>query len=1338
MVKDAKVIQRGVNVQDNDLAVPPGTPQHSINVDYSRSGVASKRAGFESFYFGLPSALLDSSYNTSDLMLPSSFTNIFELFSRNRSVLFSNGMMFSYDEQLGYWLSVPYNCSHKITFWGNNSIDPTSFGGPTFTGIGNAIQSENAMTSSGINGFANISPFTFQQQFIPSVTSFSVFSSPSTISFTGAICNDSSQAKIAGSGTIARFVRPFDVLASSSQSIVSDDTSIRNAVTGAVIAGSITSPGSVDNTGSLARFSGASWMDTDNINTAWIADNSNQIRKLVINTGVVTTLAGSVTAGDVDGTGSSARFRNISGIAFDGSNFLYVTEGAGAHRVRKVNVTTGAVSIFAGQLTPTSGYVDGNGTSARFSTPIGIEKVGNTYYIGDSGNSRIRTMDASANVGTFNKLIINSGDVNDGIIGGPVSTSIIPGAVIRGRYTPACSTSGLSTSGVLGVYLSVESTPLVSQGCIDLALVDVTPAIQKSQQNVYHFARCPNTYPNQTSGPNKLDTVGPNGYSYSDVRAVDCGNGAVFTSCGSPRTIDSWNKTNPSSTMPRVRDVGIFPPEAPVATTAAGSNFPANSAWAYRTLCGLNLSDGRISLGPPSERVIVTSGGSTVSGSITAFPSPGLTYDGMAFIQVYRTKTVSSGIDPGDQMFLCYEAPLTYGNGVVVSDLSTDALLGSELYTNQTQLGISGSSLPPPPFPTDVCSFQQSSIFSNTIQRSSVRIKLLGTSGLVSGTSTITFIQGPSFSHYLGSSLTITATSGSNSPPNNLFQIATGGSAAQNAAQTARNIVSCINRSPDAYFFTALYDENDPGVFVVTSMYPGATKNFYIDTTNIPNSGIQGSISFSTNATSSFFQTSNIKSVRNRNSISFSDQGSFDSFPASNSIQVGTNIESILRVLPLADRFLCVKETSVWSVDQSYSSQIYDSSLSTSFPNSFSKINNQWIGLFTRGFCSLNSTQAVAVGRSIDRKVVSSLSNSSALITPFDSKAQRAIVASSASIEVYGNYLCVVANNCYCYNIFSQSWSEWQINSLVFQSDQELNDAYGLGIFSGIIATGSFRDCFIVKANVALDARGVLRQRDFRRSISQGSGTFVRDRWITNYSDPTYSFSGTLLSDLQTISISSYDNSQNTGFLPPKIWSVPAGSGASINNSGFPWVIQITSGSVTATSPGFLSVDIPGLPTSPVTITTSSVISGISSGSVTVKAFSPIITRIQYAPSIAPGSNVNFGDLVLTVERSQPGPLVARFFNRLDYGSASITAVGAFTDNYGVARMAMMPSITTADGGISSLISYSDVQRIPTPSERSFDQQLIVEIWEGAAWQPLAIKSCVVEERVLNNGKIKQ
>ena len=92
--------------------------------------------------------------------------------------------------------------------------------------------------------------------------------------------------------------------------------------------------------------------------------------------------------GNVDATGSAARFNNPRALVYDSGN-LYVTD-LHNHCVRKIALATGAVTTFAGAaILP--GSADGIGTAARFNRPNGIVSDGaGNLYVADMYNHTIR------------------------------------------------------------------------------------------------------------------------------------------------------------------------------------------------------------------------------------------------------------------------------------------------------------------------------------------------------------------------------------------------------------------------------------------------------------------------------------------------------------------------------------------------------------------------------------------------------------------------------------------------------------------------------------------------------------------------------------------------------------------------------------------------------------------------------------------------------------------------------------------------------------------------------------------------------------------------------------
>jgi hypothetical protein len=197
-----------------------------------------------------------------------------------------------------------------------------------------------------------------------------------------------------GTGTSASFDNPNGITTDGTNLYVADASNhlIRKIVisTGAVttVAGT-GSTGSANGTGTSASFYNPVGITTDGTNL-YVADfNNHLIRKIVISTGVVTTVAGTGWNGSANGTGTSASFFNPKGITTDGTN-LYVAD-YGNHLIRKIVISTGAVTTLAG--TGSSGSVNGTGTSASFGNPKGITTDGTNLYVADYKNHLIRKIE---------------------------------------------------------------------------------------------------------------------------------------------------------------------------------------------------------------------------------------------------------------------------------------------------------------------------------------------------------------------------------------------------------------------------------------------------------------------------------------------------------------------------------------------------------------------------------------------------------------------------------------------------------------------------------------------------------------------------------------------------------------------------------------------------------------------------------------------------------------------------------------------------------------------------------------------------------------------------------
>lgn len=131
----------------------------------------------------------------------------------------------------------------------------------------------------------------------------------------------------------------------------------------------------------------------------YIADTAlNRVRRVDATTGIITLIAGngkSEYSGN-DGQATVAGFGSPYALALAG-NILYVSDN-GSHRIRKVDLTTGITSLVAGNGTAAFAGDNGQATSASLNSPRGIAILNNILYIADQGNHRVRQVDLGTGI----------------------------------------------------------------------------------------------------------------------------------------------------------------------------------------------------------------------------------------------------------------------------------------------------------------------------------------------------------------------------------------------------------------------------------------------------------------------------------------------------------------------------------------------------------------------------------------------------------------------------------------------------------------------------------------------------------------------------------------------------------------------------------------------------------------------------------------------------------------------------------------------------------------------------------------------------------------------------
>ena len=177
--------------------------------------------------------------------------------------------------------------------------------------------------------------------------------------------------------------------------------------------------GLADGTGTAAKFANPIGDAYDSANGyIYITDLSNcAIRQLApgsgtAGSGTVVTVAGGGGCGFADGTGTTAKFLDPAGIAYDPVNDdLYVTDD-GNCAIRQIlpgNGTAGSATVLTLAGSTTCGFVDGTGTAAQFNHPASIayDPVSGDLYVTDNGNCVVRQVtpgNGTANSGTVTTL----------------------------------------------------------------------------------------------------------------------------------------------------------------------------------------------------------------------------------------------------------------------------------------------------------------------------------------------------------------------------------------------------------------------------------------------------------------------------------------------------------------------------------------------------------------------------------------------------------------------------------------------------------------------------------------------------------------------------------------------------------------------------------------------------------------------------------------------------------------------------------------------------------------------------------------------------------------------
>ncbi len=146
-------------------------------------------------------------------------------------------------------------------------------------------------------------------------------------------------------------------------------------------------PGKADGWGILSHLKEPISLAASPDGSIYVADSGNHAIRKISKDGSVTTFAGGKGAGYRDGVGADALFFWPTGIAVDKEGNIFVCDSKN-NKIRRIT-PSGVVSTVAGNII--SGSIDGLGMKASFNFPTGIAvDDSGRIYVADSGNNLIR------------------------------------------------------------------------------------------------------------------------------------------------------------------------------------------------------------------------------------------------------------------------------------------------------------------------------------------------------------------------------------------------------------------------------------------------------------------------------------------------------------------------------------------------------------------------------------------------------------------------------------------------------------------------------------------------------------------------------------------------------------------------------------------------------------------------------------------------------------------------------------------------------------------------------------------------------------------------------------
>lgn len=207
-----------------------------------------------------------------------------------------------------------------------------------------------------------------------------------------------------GSGAAANFLTPSGLVFDTAGNLYVTDAGNHNVrkITPAGVITTVAGSGtfaSRDGNGLFASFKTPAGIVIDGAGNLYVGDAEAHVIRKITPQGDVTTFAGITDVkGSADGTGQAATFNDPAGLAIDAAGNLYVADALN-NKIRKIT-PAGVVTTFAGS--GTAGSTNATGTAASFNTPVNLSIDADGFlYVAEAQGNLIRKISPAGKVSTI-------------------------------------------------------------------------------------------------------------------------------------------------------------------------------------------------------------------------------------------------------------------------------------------------------------------------------------------------------------------------------------------------------------------------------------------------------------------------------------------------------------------------------------------------------------------------------------------------------------------------------------------------------------------------------------------------------------------------------------------------------------------------------------------------------------------------------------------------------------------------------------------------------------------------------------------------------------------------